>query len=399
MPTDINKIVDGFPHPIIPPIIGVPTYQSISELNLQLNANAASVQSNLGDGQQGLLALTVSTAIYATISNIPFVAPANPGPTADLPEGGGTGPVLAAIVAAHKLATDIFKEYNATDKALKQQVISAVNNIYISTLRHRITGFANVSTREMLVHLYTTYGRLTAANIQANDERMKSQYDPNQPLETFIAQIEDSVALADAAATPYSTPQILSIAYNNIFSTGMFSDACRDWRRKTAADKTWATFKSDFALAHQELQESKITSDQAGYHSANSAFDIQKETANAIANLATATAADCSTVTSLTSTNSTLSNDLATANIKLTAAVTELTQLKLEMATMKSSQSRRPTNDRRSTTYIPNGNYCWSHGYKVNIDHTSASCTRRLPGHQTTATKTNDMGGSQKGKD
>jgi hypothetical protein len=74
--TAIDKIVDGFPHPMIPPIIGIPTYEAIANLNLHLNANAASVQSNLGDGQLGLLALTISPAIYNALSAIAFVPPA-----------------------------------------------------------------------------------------------------------------------------------------------------------------------------------------------------------------------------------------------------------------------------------------------------------------------------------
>jgi hypothetical protein len=69
MTISIDKIVDGFPHhPNIAPIVGIPTYESIAELNLQLKANAASVQSNLGDGQLlGLLALTVSPAVFNTL--------------------------------------------------------------------------------------------------------------------------------------------------------------------------------------------------------------------------------------------------------------------------------------------------------------------------------------------
>jgi hypothetical protein len=55
MPTDIDKIVDGFPCPTIVPITSVPTYKTIDNLNLQLNANAASVQSNLDSGLSGLL--------------------------------------------------------------------------------------------------------------------------------------------------------------------------------------------------------------------------------------------------------------------------------------------------------------------------------------------------------
>jgi hypothetical protein len=41
MTISIDKIVDGFPHPNIAPIVGIPMYEPIAELNLQLNANAA----------------------------------------------------------------------------------------------------------------------------------------------------------------------------------------------------------------------------------------------------------------------------------------------------------------------------------------------------------------------
>ena len=79
MPTAINKIVDGFPFPMIPPIIGTPTYNIIAEVNLKLNSNAASDQSNLVCGTLGLLQLTVSPAVYNTSSSIAFIVPVNPG--------------------------------------------------------------------------------------------------------------------------------------------------------------------------------------------------------------------------------------------------------------------------------------------------------------------------------
>jgi hypothetical protein len=59
----VDTIVDGFPHSTIPPVIGMPTFATIAKVNLKLNANAASVQSNLGDGTLGLLALTISPAV------------------------------------------------------------------------------------------------------------------------------------------------------------------------------------------------------------------------------------------------------------------------------------------------------------------------------------------------
>ena len=79
MPTFIDKIVDGFTSPTIPPIVGTPTYNTITEVNLKLNSNSASVQSNLGCGTLGLLQLTVSPAIYNTVLSTTFIVPVNPG--------------------------------------------------------------------------------------------------------------------------------------------------------------------------------------------------------------------------------------------------------------------------------------------------------------------------------
>ena len=81
MPTAIDNIVDGFLFPTILPIFGTPTYNTIAEVNLKLNSNAASVQSNLGCGTLWLLQLTVSPAVYNTVSTIAFIVTFNPNST------------------------------------------------------------------------------------------------------------------------------------------------------------------------------------------------------------------------------------------------------------------------------------------------------------------------------
>jgi hypothetical protein len=125
MPNNIDKIVDGFPHLMIALIIGIPTYKWIAELNLQLNANAASMQSNLGDGQLGLLALVISPSISNTLSAIMFVPPANPETTPIIPAG-ETVAQTATIVRQHTTDVNLFQEYLATGNALnnKSSVVS-----------------------------------------------------------------------------------------------------------------------------------------------------------------------------------------------------------------------------------------------------------------------------------
>jgi hypothetical protein len=112
----IDKIVDGFPHhPNIAPIAGIPTYESIAQLNLQLNANAASVQSNLGNGQIGLQeALTVFPAVFNTLSAVAFVHPINPGTNPIIPPAATTH-VTSHLTFVFATQKAIFKEFHATN--------------------------------------------------------------------------------------------------------------------------------------------------------------------------------------------------------------------------------------------------------------------------------------------
>jgi hypothetical protein len=48
--------------------------------------------------------------------------------------------------------------------------------------------------------------------------------------------------------------------------------ACRRWKEKPTADKTWTQFKSNFAAAHrQHKQMQGESAATAGYHSINAA--------------------------------------------------------------------------------------------------------------------------------
>jgi hypothetical protein len=181
----------------------------------------------------------------------------------------------------------------------------------------------------------------------------------------------------------------------------MFPEACHDWRRLPITDKTWARFKTDFATAHQEFRDTHLTANQTGYQSANALQETESlaiQTADALANLATATASDCTTVANQTGTNAKLTIELTiTVNAKLITALAKITELQV------SNSRNRGKNNNYSAhppcEYKPSDNYCWSHGYKVSSTHSSPTCTHKSPGHKHEATRTNNMGGSQRGRE
>ena len=118
MPTTIAKIVEGFLFPHLSPIIGNPTYDSLAELHLKLNTNAASVHSSLGHGLLCLLFFTISPAVYNTLSVVSFAPLVNPGATVIIPID-TTDPAVVTLRRTHGIALVLFNKCNNTNKALK----------------------------------------------------------------------------------------------------------------------------------------------------------------------------------------------------------------------------------------------------------------------------------------
>jgi hypothetical protein len=179
--TSVESIREGFPFLTIVKQPGLPTYKIIAEVHLKLKANAASVVSKLGGGTHGLLGLVLPTATYTTLTNVHFNAPNNPGTTPNLADGGTTAQINEAV-RQHKENLRIWRKYNATNKALQQQLINIFDEPYIRGLRDQHTGYNNISAMHIVTHLYTTYGVITPSDIEDNDAKMRAPFDPTQPI-------------------------------------------------------------------------------------------------------------------------------------------------------------------------------------------------------------------------
>jgi hypothetical protein len=174
---------------------------------------------------------------------------------------------------------------------------------------------------------------IAPTELTQNYKRINAPYDPNQPIKTLFQQIQDARDFAVAGRQPYGAAMIVNVAYTLVFNTGLFPDACRAWQSRAIALKTWAQFKLDFATAHCEFRLTNQTAQQSGFHSANMMIEQGREetmqdTVDAIAQLATATASDCRTVATLTTTNAKLATQLETAQA-------QIAQLKDNIAALK----------------------------------------------------------------
>jgi hypothetical protein len=185
-----------------------------------------------------------------------------------------------------------------------------------------MVGFANISARDMLEHLFGTYGNITAVDLEINFEHMRRAWDPQQPVESLFKQIQECADYYEAAGVVIGHPYQINIGYTNIFATGHFVSSCRRWNEKLLADKTWAQFKAHFSAAHRQPKQMQgEPAATAGYHSANADVgqtedQMAEATIGALSNLATVTAADRGVVATLTEANARIVKQLEDNSIE-----------------------------------------------------------------------------------
>jgi hypothetical protein len=274
----------------------------------------------LGGGTVGHLGLITSDVSYSNIApptaNTTTLWETRNAPGRAPSKTDGTAAQISD--ARHVLEEDVqtYRTCTSVQQALKKQIISVFQPMYLEILNDNMLGYANISARDMLDHLFETYVNITAVDLEINLEHIRRAWDPQQPVETFFKQIQKCPAYSEAGGVPIGPSQQINVRYAKILATGHFMSACLRWNEKPAADKTWTHFKSHFASAHrQHKQMQGEFSDTAGYHSANAAMpqnedQMDEATIGDLVNLATATAADRGVVAALAQANSRLVKQL-----------------------------------------------------------------------------------------
>jgi hypothetical protein len=227
----IEDIMASFPHPILS---NNPRHQKVSP-------------SKLAGASYAMISVTTDAGptLWET-PNAPGRAPSTTDGTA------------AQISAAHHVWEEDVQTYRtctSVHQALKKQNISVFEPMYLDILNDNMVGYANISAKDMLDHLFETYGNITAVDLEINFEHMRQAWDPQQPVDTLFKQIQDCADYSEAGGVLICHPQQISVGYANIFATWHFMSACRRWNEKPAAEKPWTHFKSHFAAAHRQHKQ------------------------------------------------------------------------------------------------------------------------------------------------
>eukprot|EP00957_Ditylum_brightwellii_P200924 15315772-Ditylum_brightwellii.AAC.1 len=312
-----TAVMDHFLVKEIPKQTGIPSWDIIQAINLNLNANAASVPSDLCGGQHGHLGLTIGGAEYQTLTGHAFTRPTNPGVTS--PPG---NPYELPAQQADCIQLWV-------NTVLRNQLTGAINKTYILRLKNQYTGYVQSTTMAILQHLYATYGIITPTKLEENDRAIKKDYDATLPIKHLTKQIETAVMVAGNANQPYTAAQ-------------------------PTVKKTWPNFKRHFAAAYADNIE-EHTATRMGY-GANAVQRQQGDLTEALEHLSNAALSDQAALANLTQANLTLTKQL------------EKTQEELD--TLKNKNKNENNNVNNLTGGMHEIYYCWSHGITIKPNHT-----------------------------
>jgi hypothetical protein len=173
----VENVMASFPHPVLPTVQGEPDYRTIHATRKFLQANSQAIDTHFGGGTLGHLGLIISDASYAVIAPTTDAGPTLwTSPQAPGQAPSNTGGTSAQISAARHIWDEDVQTYltcTSVQQALKKQIISVFEPMYLEILNDNMFGYTNISARDMLDHIFETYGNITAVDLEINFEHMR----------------------------------------------------------------------------------------------------------------------------------------------------------------------------------------------------------------------------------
>jgi hypothetical protein len=217
--TTVEYTITSFPHPILPTVQVETDYQTIHAIRKLLHANARAIYTHLGGRSLGYLGIIFSVAAYAIVAPLhPRANPATPGWTQEVISA-GTASQISSARHIWEENVQTFHTYNIVQQALKKHIITVFEPTYLDILNDNMVGFAKISAREMLDHLFLTYGVVTTVDLEHNFEHMRKAWEPQKPGETLFKNIQDCADYANAGGVAIGHVQHINVAYAKIFAT------------------------------------------------------------------------------------------------------------------------------------------------------------------------------------
>jgi hypothetical protein len=166
----------------------------------------------LGGGTLGHLGLIISDVSYSNIApptaDAPTFCVAQNAPGRAPSTTDGTADQINAARYVWEEDVQTYRTNTSDQQALKKQIISVFEPMYLDILNENMVGYTNISARDMLDHLFT-YGKITAVDLEINFENMRRAWDPSSQWRLSSRRFKTVLTIRRQDASP-SVPHIRS---------------------------------------------------------------------------------------------------------------------------------------------------------------------------------------------
>ena len=145
--------------------------------------------------------------------SVALIVSINPGSEPIIPAN-STGAQITELHYAFDTASALFNEYDRTDKALRQILLSAVDKMFIRSLRHKYVGYGLTTTRTILDHYTPLTPTSPPPYLQENDAVFCTPYYINQPIESLFDRVENCGDYAATGNTTYSLEKVIGFRFS-----------------------------------------------------------------------------------------------------------------------------------------------------------------------------------------
>ena len=311
-----------------------PNRKDVLLLRKEINSRALIIPSELGGGGHGHLALCMTTEEYAATNGTqPWTNPQHPGPEPVYLQANPTVKQMTTIDRKYDKDLETFKTFSATKTALVNCLIDAVPKDYLTPLEHDLLGYSKLEPIQIIKHMKDTYSTITNADIEANLAYLNTPFDTSKPIETL-------------------------------------------WTQLTKAKEFSKHFGNNDEITDAALVRAatKILEASGVFTKTIDAWNILKRTDQTLAKLKL---------------------DFNAADQRRSEQVSMKDAGYANAAKLKSAYLPTKDDTNQYPVTVPSF-YCWSHGLGRNPDHTSPTCSNKIPGHKDDATMGNMMGGCNK---
>jgi hypothetical protein len=270
-----------YPHPTLTPVIGKPNPTTLQRLKKELVANAMAIPSTRGGGLHGHLNLVMPNAEYFIIAGTAFNEPVHPGPP-PVHAANATNAQIYSTDTAYSRDIEEFQTYIATRNDLRTMLLAAVSEDYYNILNDPTFGYASVTPLDILTHLSSTYGTITAKDLEKNREALKAAWNPDDDIATLWTRVRECQNFARGTPEPITDSTAMLLITEALTTSGVMSQYINEWKRRDTAAQTYADFKAHFDSRANKVRVEELTAAQAGYrNSANAATTPQTATPTA----------------------------------------------------------------------------------------------------------------------